>query len=58
MKRTPLTGMLTILAALAASIAVAGCGSSSSPKKTNSTVSPTTTPTTTTGGKHSSKPAY
>jgi hypothetical protein len=59
MRRTPRNAMLTTLAILASSVAVAGCGgkatSSSSTKSTTST--PTTTTTTTTH-KHSSKPAY
>lgn len=52
MKRTPLTAMLTILAVLASTLVVAGCGGksggSSSESKTN----------TTTTHKHKSKPAY
>jgi ABC-type glycerol-3-phosphate transport system substrate-binding protein len=52
MKRTTLTAMLTLLAVLASTFVIAGCGgksgSSSSSKST----------TTTTGHKHKSKPAY
>jgi hypothetical protein len=58
MRRTPLTAMLTLVAALASTCVVAGCGgeagSSSSAKP-----APTSTPTTTTAPhKHNSKPAY
>ncbi len=58
MKRTPLAAMLTLVAALATSVAVGGCGSkaaSSSSAKPTTSSTPTTTTTT---HKHSSKPAY
>jgi len=53
MRRTPLTAMLTLVAVLATTLVVAGCGgksgsSSSSESKSN----------TTTTHKHKSKPAY
>lgn len=54
MRRTPLTAMLTLAAALAATAALAGCGGkggSSTPKTTGA-------PTTTAPHKHSTKPAY
>ncbi len=50
MKRTPLTAMLTLLAVLATTFAVAGCGGKSSSSGSKST-------TTTTHG-HPSKPSY
>ena len=54
MRRTPLTAMLTLVAVLAATLVVAGCGgkarTSSKPSSTG------TTPVTT--HKHSTKPAY
>ncbi len=58
MKRTPLTAMLTLLAVLASTLAVAGCGSKSpsSTAKPATSSNPTTTPSTST--KHKSKPAY
>jgi hypothetical protein len=58
MKRTPLTAMLTILAVLASTVAVAGCEgkSSGSTAKPTTSSNPTTSPTTST--KHKSKPAY
>jgi predicted small lipoprotein YifL len=52
MKRTPLTAMLTLLAVLATTFAVAGCGSKGGGSSSKSTSTPTTT------HKHSSKPAY
>ncbi len=61
MKRTPLTAMLTLLAVLASTFAVTGCGGKSGGSTTKPATSsnPTTTPaTTTTGTKHKSKPAY
>jgi hypothetical protein len=61
MKRTPLTAMLTLLAVLASTFAVAGCGGKSQGSTTKPATSsnPTTTPaSTTTGTKHKSKPAY
>jgi len=51
MKRTPLTAMLTLSAAVAATFAIAGCGGKSS-------TSESTSGTTSTVHKHSSKPAY
>ncbi len=59
MKRTPLTAMLTLIAVLASTFAVAGCGSKSpsSTAKPATSSNPTTTPTTT-STKHKSKPAY
>jgi hypothetical protein len=51
MKRTPLTAMLTLVAVLASTVAVAGCGG-----KSGSSTPKSTTPTKT--HKHSSKPAY
>jgi ABC-type glycerol-3-phosphate transport system substrate-binding protein len=58
MKRTPLTSMLTLLAVLASTFVVAGCGgkSGSSSSSESKTSSPATTTTTT--HKHKSKPAY
>ena len=54
MRRTPLTAMLTIVAALAATLVVAGCGGkgTSSSKPSSTGTAPTTT------HKHSTKPAY
>jgi predicted small lipoprotein YifL len=52
MKRTPLTAMLTLLAVLATTLAVAGCGSKGGSSSSKSTTTPAT------GHKHSSKPAY
>jgi hypothetical protein len=59
MRRTPLTAMLTILAALATTLVVAGCGSKaqSSSKPSTSSSPASSTPSTTTH-KHSTKPAY
>jgi ABC-type glycerol-3-phosphate transport system substrate-binding protein len=56
MKRKPLTAMLTLLAVLASTVVVAGCGgkSSSTPSQSKS---PTTTETTG-HGKQKTKPAY
>jgi ABC-type glycerol-3-phosphate transport system substrate-binding protein len=56
MKRTPLTAMLTLVAVLASTLAVAGCGGKSGG---SSTAKPATsgTPTTATH-KHKSNPAY
>jgi hypothetical protein len=54
MKRTPLTAMLTLLAVLIASFAIAGCGGKSS----SSTESSTPATTTEHPGKHKSKPGY
>lgn len=55
-KRTLLTGMLTLLAVVATSFAIAGCGGKSSSEKGGST----STSTTTTGPhkKASKAPAY
>jgi len=53
MKRTPLTAMLTLLAVLASSVAVAGCGG----KGGSSTAKQTTSAPATTH-KHNSKPSY
>jgi ABC-type glycerol-3-phosphate transport system substrate-binding protein len=55
MKRTPLTAMLTALAVLAASIAIAGCGGKSSSNSTSTTKNTTTTEQ---PGKKKSKPGY
>ena len=57
MKRAPLTAMLTLVAVLASTVAVAGCGgkSGSSTAKPATSSNPTTTPART---KHKSKPAY
>ncbi|MCW3033960.1 MAG: hypothetical protein QOK19_1910 [Solirubrobacteraceae bacterium] len=55
MKRTPLTAMLTLLAVLASSFAIAGCGGKSSSSTTSSSGKSTTTETT---GKRKSKPGY
>lgn len=54
MKRTSLTAMLTLLAVLASTLVVAGCGG----KSGSSSSSKTSTSTTTTTHKHKSKPAY
>jgi hypothetical protein len=57
MRRRPLSAMLTLVATLAATVAVAGCGS----KGGSSTAKPATSaPTTTTRAphKHNSKPHY
>ncbi|HEY4897827.1 MAG TPA: hypothetical protein VII01_17285 [Solirubrobacteraceae bacterium] len=58
MKKTSPTAMLTVVLALAGSVAVSGCGGKSGSSTTTSKTSsnPTTTPATTT--KHKSKPAY
>jgi hypothetical protein len=53
MKRTPLTAMLTALAVLAASFAIAGCGGKSSSSTKSSTSAPTEH-----AGKKQSKPGY
>ncbi|MGA9875731.1 MAG: hypothetical protein WBQ21_07975 [Solirubrobacteraceae bacterium] len=60
MKRTSLAAMLTLLAVLAATFVVAGCGGKTSSSQTQTTGTTTqTTGTTTTGPhKHSTKPAY
>jgi ABC-type glycerol-3-phosphate transport system substrate-binding protein len=50
MKRTPLTAMLTLVAILASTLAVAGCGGKAGGSSSTST--------TTTTHKHNSKPAY
>jgi hypothetical protein len=42
MKRTPLAAMLTLLAAIAATVAVAGCGGKSTPTPTKSPTPSTT----------------
>jgi hypothetical protein len=57
MRRRPLTAMLTVMAALATTLAVAGCGSKggSPTAKPATSGAPATTTTTT---KHKSKPAY
>jgi hypothetical protein len=52
MKRTPLTAMLTILAIVAGTMAIAGCGGKSSGSGSEPAQ------TTTTSHKHKSKPAY
>jgi hypothetical protein len=57
MKRTTLSGILTLVAVLATTFAVAGCGGESGSSSTSSSPAKTTTPTTTTT-KHKSKPAY
>jgi hypothetical protein len=59
MRRTPLTAMLTTVAALATTFVVAGCGSKtqSSSKPSTSSAPASSTPATTTH-KHSTKPAY
>ena len=54
MRRTPLNAMLTLVAALASTFAVAACGG----KSQSSSKQSTTAPTTTTTHKHSTKPAY
>ncbi len=58
MKRTSLAAMLTLLAVLAATLVVAGCGG----KTTSGSTSTQTSGTTSTSGpaphKHSTKPAY
>jgi ABC-type glycerol-3-phosphate transport system substrate-binding protein len=63
MKRTPLTAMLTLVAVIATTVAMAGCGgkatSGSHPETTN--VGPTSTTSTTTTGKRklpSKAPSY
>jgi ABC-type glycerol-3-phosphate transport system substrate-binding protein len=57
MKRTPLTAILTLVAVLASSLAVTGCGGKSGSSSAKPTTSSTPTTSTTTH-KHSSKPAY
>lgn len=54
MKRTPLTAMLTLVAVLAASFAIAGCGGKSS----STTKSSPSTTSTEHAGKKKSKPGY
>jgi ABC-type glycerol-3-phosphate transport system substrate-binding protein len=51
MKRTPLTAMLTPVAVLASTFAVAGCGGKGGSSSTKSTTTKTTT-------KHKSNPNY
>jgi ABC-type glycerol-3-phosphate transport system substrate-binding protein len=53
MRRTPLAAMLTILAVLATTLVVAGCGG-----KSGSSSSSESKTSTTTTHKHKSKPAY
>jgi hypothetical protein len=55
MRRTPLTAMLTLAAALAATVAMAGCGGK---EASSSTTKPATSPAPTAPHKHSTKPAY
>ncbi|MFZ1153460.1 MAG: hypothetical protein WAN93_01005 [Solirubrobacteraceae bacterium] len=52
MKRTSLAAMLTLLAVLAATVVLAGCGGKTSSSQTQ------TTGTTSGAHKHSTKPAY
>ncbi len=61
MRRTPLTAILTLVAVLASTVAVAGCGGKNGGSSTTTTTtSPTTTTTTTTTTtkKHKSNPEY
>jgi hypothetical protein len=58
MKRTSLAAMLTLLAVLAVTLAVAGCGGKTSSSQTRTTGTTTTGTTTTAPHKHSTKPAY
>ncbi len=53
MRRTPLTAMLTLLAVLATTLVVAGCGG-----KSGSSSSSESKTSTTTKHKHKSAPAY
>jgi ABC-type glycerol-3-phosphate transport system substrate-binding protein len=57
MRRKPLSAILTLVLALASTLAVTGCGgkSGSSTAKPATSATPTTSTTT---HKHSSKPAY
>jgi hypothetical protein len=55
MKRTSLVAMLTLLAVLAATLAVAGCGGKTGGSQTQTTNGSTTG---TAPHKHSTKPAY
>ncbi len=54
-KRTLVTAMLTLVAAVAATVAMAGCGGKA---RLPGTTTSGTTSTTTTTHKHSTKPAY
>ncbi len=56
MRRTPLTAMLTLLAALASTLVVAGCGGKA--RVLQQAVDDQHAPATTTTHKHSTKPAY
>jgi ABC-type glycerol-3-phosphate transport system substrate-binding protein len=58
MRRTSLAAMLTLLAVLAATLAVAGCGGKTSSSQTQTTGTTTTGTTTVAPHKHSTKPAY
>ncbi len=58
MRRTSLAAMLTLLAVLAATLAVAGCGGKTSSSQTSSSQTQSTGTTTTGAHKHSTKPAY
>jgi hypothetical protein len=51
MRKLPLTAMLTLVASLAPTFALAGCGGKSSSKSTTTSTAPAQ-------HKHSSKPAY
>jgi hypothetical protein len=58
MKRTSLAAMLTLLAVLAATLAVAGCGGKTTSGSTSTQTSGATSTTSTAPHKHSTKPAY
>ena len=58
MRRTPLTAMLTLLAVLASTFAVAGCGGNSSPSALDTVDEQRRRRRTTTTHKHKTKPAY
>jgi len=62
MKRTSLAAMLTLLATISATLAVAGCGGKSSTTGSSQTTpassTSTTTPTTTTHKKPAKAPGY
>jgi hypothetical protein len=58
MKRASLAAMLTLLAVLAATLAVAGCGGKTSSSQPQTTGAGTTSTTNAAPHKHSTKPAY
>lgn len=58
MRRTSLAAMLTLLAVLAATLTVAGCGGKTTNSSTSTSTSGSTSTTSTAPHKHSTKPAY